>query len=103
VSAGKLSTPETWARDTGIAIASYLAGYQTRFEKMNSGVATSVNQKKTHQIHCQLGLWVGLVIDFSSSESGVFFHRTIRGIPEYRTVKKLGERQIIHRWNRNDV
>jgi len=25
------------------------------------------------------------------------------GIPEYRTVKKLGERQIIHRWNRNDV
>jgi len=26
-----------------------------------------------------------------------------RGIPEYRGVKKLGERQIIHRWNRNDV
>jgi len=25
------------------------------------------------------------------------------GIPEYKTVKKLGERQIIHRWNRNDV
>jgi len=25
------------------------------------------------------------------------------GIPEYRGVKKLGERQIIHRWNRNDV
>jgi len=29
--------------------------------------------------------------------------QTYSGIPEYRTVKKLGERQIIHRWNRNDV
>jgi len=48
VSAGKLSTPETSARDTGIAIASYFAGYQTRFEKMNSGVATSVNREKNH-------------------------------------------------------
>jgi len=33
----------------------------------------------------------------------ILYNWHARGIPEYKGVKKLGERQIIHRWNRNDV